>query len=392
MKFRLTLLILLIFAQLNAQTGLDKSEMRDMIAICNSFTFIDLYKSDKNIIPKDYHKVYTSGVFGMDNKFQIYKKNHTAVIHFRGSTDKQVSWLENIYAAMIPAQGVINLEGEDFPYHFADDTSAAVHSGYSLGLAFMHAELIDRIKILNDDGIYDIIITGHSQGGSLANLATAWLNNIKGKEISAKNNFRTYAFAAPMIGNQAFVNEYNRKFCDTKKSFNIINIADQIPTFPISYNDSASLKNSLWGMLFDNQSFNAKKAATEQGIIMLEDKLGQILRSVSESAHKRIVKNVGYAELPDYKKEFNYKPLGNRVELEAAPYPLMLRDSSILQNDSLMKVYKRDVNGNFTDENLYKKAGWGWQHKPYNYYATILRMYFPADYSRMKRKYLPENL
>lgn len=173
MKFRLTLLILLIFAQLNAQTGLDKSEMRDMIAICNSFTFIDLYKSDKNIIPKDYHKVYTSGVFGMDNKFQIYKKNHTAVIHFRGSTDKQVSWLENIYAAMIPAQGVINLEGEDFPYHFADDTSAAVHSGYSLGLAFMHAELIDRIKILNDDGIYDIIITGHSQGGSLANLATA---------------------------------------------------------------------------------------------------------------------------------------------------------------------------------------------------------------------------
>ena len=63
MKLRLTLLMVLICAQLNAQTGLDKSEMRDMIALCNSFTFIDLYKSDKDIIPKDYRKVYTSGVF-----------------------------------------------------------------------------------------------------------------------------------------------------------------------------------------------------------------------------------------------------------------------------------------------------------------------------------------
>ncbi|MEZ5068265.1 MAG: hypothetical protein R2847_07095 [Bacteroidia bacterium] len=75
-----------------------------------------------------------------------------------------------------------------------------------------------------------------------------------------------------------------------------------------------------------------------------------------------------------------------------APYPKMLKDSTILQNDSLMRVYKRDASGNFTDATLYKSPGWGWQHKPYNYYVTILRTYFPSQYAALPRKYLPENL
>jgi hypothetical protein len=370
----------------------DKKDLKDMIAICNSFTFLDLYKSDAAIIPAGYRKVYTSGTFGMDNRYQVYKNNRRAVIHFRGSTDKQVSWLENIYAAMIPAQGTMTVEGEAFNYRFADDTAAAVHAGYALGLAFMRHELIDRIQVLNNDDIYDIILTGHSQGGAIANMAMAWLNEIKGSEISEKNQFRTYAFAAPMTGNQAFVNEYNRKFCNMHLSYNIVNVADPIPTFPITYNDSASLKNSFWAMLFDKESFSVKKAATEQSVLMLEDKLGQLLRTVSESAHNRIVKKVGDAELPEYKKEFNYKPIGNRIEIEESPYPRILKDSTILKNDSLMRVYPRDRYGNFTDDKLYKKAGWGWQHKPYNYYVTILRMYFPHEYARLDKKYLKENL
>ncbi|MEZ5068264.1 MAG: hypothetical protein R2847_07090 [Bacteroidia bacterium] len=54
------------------------------------------------------------------------------------------------------------VEGENFNYQFAADTIAAVHSGYALGVAFMHLDLIDRIRVLNSDGIYNIIITGHS--------------------------------------------------------------------------------------------------------------------------------------------------------------------------------------------------------------------------------------
>jgi hypothetical protein len=63
----------------------DKEEALDMIALCNSFSFIELYNSDSMIIPKGYEKIYTSGVLGMENKYQVYKKGKIAVICFRGS-------------------------------------------------------------------------------------------------------------------------------------------------------------------------------------------------------------------------------------------------------------------------------------------------------------------
>jgi hypothetical protein len=66
------------------QEGFIKEEARDMISICNSFSFIELFNSDANILPKGYEKIYTSGDFGMENKYQIYKKGETAIISFRG--------------------------------------------------------------------------------------------------------------------------------------------------------------------------------------------------------------------------------------------------------------------------------------------------------------------
>ena len=69
------------------------NEAKNMAAIINSFTFLELYKSDKNIIPEGYKKRFTSGIFGMDNKYQIYQTTTKAVINLRGSTTKKlVGW------------------------------------------------------------------------------------------------------------------------------------------------------------------------------------------------------------------------------------------------------------------------------------------------------------
>ena len=57
-----------------------------------------------------------------------------------------------------------------------------------------------------------------------------------------------------------------------------------------------------------------------------------------------------------------------------------------------MRVYKKDANGNFVNKEVYIKEPWVYQHKPYNYYVTVLKMYFPADYKALKIKYLPENV
>jgi len=375
------------FSQL--QPGFNKEEVRDMIALCNSFTFIDLYNSDKDILPAGYDKKYTSGVFGMDNKYQIYQKGTIAIINLRGSTAKKMSWLENIHSAMIPAKGTMKVAGEDFTYCFARDTTAAVHSGYALGIAFLSKDILYHIDVLNREGIYDFIITGHSQGGALANLLRTYLENLQAEKVR-KNNYKTYAFAAPKIGNKAFSEEYNDRYCVNNSSFNIVNPADPIPTFPLSYNES--LSENFKSLLFDNESFSFKKMVTNSVALLLEDNLSNYIKKLSVSASRQISKEVGPVEMPDFVQDINYQNLNNRMEIKPVLYPKILRDSTILENDSLMTIYKRGEDGHFLDEELYQKESWTYQHKPYNYYVSVLEMYFPEEYYLLDRKYLMENL
>ncbi len=374
------------------QKGFEKGEAKDMIAICNSFTFLDLYNSDNAIIPKGYKKRYTSGVFGMDNKYQIFQKESVAVINFRGSTDKQLSWIENIYSAMIPAKGIIEVEGDKFEYCFAINDSAAVHSGYALGIGYLYKDLIYQINILNHEGIYDFLLTGHSQGGALCNLLRTYLENVPDSIISKLNTFKNYAFAAPMVGNKEFANEYSTRYCSDSSSFNIVNIEDLIPAMPISYNDSNYAGTNLKSLFFDRESFSIKKVLAEGGANLFQERISQLINRVGSSAAKKIGKELGTVQMPEYVKDINYHPICNRIELSPFEYPKILKDSSILMNDSLMNIYAKDENGNLTDEKFYRHGSWGYQHKPYNYYVTIMKLYFPLEYNLLKKKYLKENL
>ena len=149
-KGNIILIFLIIFsiggyAQFYSQEN--TNEAKDMAAICNSFTFLELYNSDEIIIPKGYEKIYTSGIFGMDNKYQIYQTKTKAVINIRGSTTKTISWMENIYSSMVPAKGEIVMQDETFKYEFASDTVAGVHAGYALGIAFLAKTLFITLKV-----------------------------------------------------------------------------------------------------------------------------------------------------------------------------------------------------------------------------------------------------
>jgi len=377
-------------AQINH--ALNKQEALEMIALCNSFTFLELYNSDADIIPEAYKKTYTSGVFGMDNRFQIYEKGMMAVINIRGSTDKQISWLENIYSAMIPAKGKIEIEGQTFDYTFSKDKEAAVHSGFALGLAYLHSDLISRIQMLNQKGIYDIILTGHSQGGALVNLFRAYLSYLPEDVISPKNTYKVYSFAAPMLGNKSFIQEFNTKYVDQNKAFSFINTSDPIPELPVSYNDSNFFKDNIKALLFDRESFSLKKTVSDGSILLLENKIGKYVKRFGNSTSNKISKDLGHVVMPGYVNDFNYMRQKNEIFLGKFLYPKILKDSSILENDSLMAIYPRHPNGHFVNERLYKKASWTFQHKPYNYYVSLLEMYFPTKYAVLTRRYLIENL
>lgn len=367
--------------------GFDAEEARDMIQICNSFGYLDLYKDDTAILPPGYQKVYTSPAYGMDNKFQVYSKGNKGVIHFRGSTARQSSWLENLYASMIPVKDKIVVNGNEFKYQVGEKEGSRVHAGYMLAICFFRDDLLKQISELNSKGIYDIYITGHSQGGALAQLVRAYLDYLPEKELSKKNTFKVYAFANPMIGNISFSKEYTKKYCEPGMSYLLHNPTDVVTKLPVSYNDSTFWQANLTEFLVNREGFSMSNAVLDGALYFFKDKVNELARNMSKNIEAQLLKELGEISMPAFHEDVNYVHTGNLVKISATEYPLELKDSTILKNDSLMKVYTRDVNGLFEDKSLYKKQGFTLQHKAYNYYTAILKDYFPEQYDRLEQKY-----
>ncbi|MCB0793526.1 MAG: hypothetical protein KDB88_02215 [Flavobacteriales bacterium] len=370
--------------------GFVPEEARDMAALCTVHTFQDLYGSDEAMVPAGYVRTYSSMPTALDNKFEVFRKGATAVLEIRGSTANMMSWMVNVYSAMIPASGTIQVNGKDFRYHFADDTSAAVHSGYVLGLCTMLDEVVEQLYELDADGIEDVIITGHSQGGALAHLMRAYLEHAPKGTVPKKMNFKTYSFAGPMVGDKAFAKEYEKKFCTRLTSYSIINPKDPFPGMPVSYEEgNAFSMGNMMSLLFGG---DVKAKAMGSLMNLFSGSLVGIAQSTGRSVEKRIEGALGEVIMPPFRPEVNYHPMAERIELEPFDYPLILKDSTILQNDSIMRVEQRDADGVFLNKDLYKKAPGTFHHKPYNYYVAILKRWFPLAYEELEVKILPENL
>lgn len=389
---RLLLLSLLMsiscsaFAQL--REGFDPDEVKALIAMCNSYTFKNLYGSDAEIAPKNYKKIFASPTIGMDNKFQVYTKEDCGVINFRGSTNQISSWVENMYSAMIPAQGVIQLNKTEHPYCFAKDTGAAVHSGYALAVVLLSPSFIYQIKSLNQKGIYNIIITGHSQGGALANMARAYLENLPKGVLSSKNIYKTYAFANPMCGNKAFADEYHIRYCENNMSYSIINPADLVPFMPMHYQENGKIlsKERLKAWIFGKEALDIRKIGMELVVRKFEKKLKNYVNSSNRLIEKLVSASYGSLDMPDYTHDINYYQVGNIRELQQFAYPKIQLDPEKLTEKQLSRIKPAE------DGNYYKPEPNFYQHKPYNYYVAILKEYFSRDYKNLDIKYLPENL
>ena len=368
------------------KSGFDSIEAKEMIQLCNSYSYMDLYGDDLAIVPQGYLKIYTSPVVGMDNTFQVYTHGDIGVINFRGSTDKKSSWLENIHSAIIPAEGEIETAEGLFEYKFSENSKAGVHSGYALGLAFLKKEILAQISLLNKQGVYNIILTGHSQGGSLAILTRSYLAHLKGRDVSNRNSFKVYVFAQPMVGNQEFVNEYNHDFTDGGMSFSIANPNDMVPEMPLSYNDSTYWRSNLGDLLSRDRKLNTSKMIKDGFSTVFKGGMTELVAGYGRSVDKQIEKQLGEIKLPEPMREINYSKVGNVIRIPPPEYPLELKDSSILENESFLKDNPRDSNGVFENRGLYKKVTIGQNHKPYNYYTAILKKYFPKEYVAVEPK------
>src|SRR5690606_35876524 len=159
----------------------------------------------------------------------LHESHKVMVISIRGTTANQVSWLENFYAAMVPATGSIVLSDTDtFRYKLAQHPKAAVHVGWLLGTGYLAQDMHSHLEQAWQDGDREILTVAHSQGGAISFLLSSYLRHLqKEGQIPADLVFKTYSSAAPKPGNLHYAHDYEA-ITQYNWAFNVVNAADWV--------------------------------------------------------------------------------------------------------------------------------------------------------------------
>lgn len=352
MKIILLTAAFIISYNCNAQLkpGFDKAEYLELLKICAETVDTPASKNVKLEKPAYHKMVYKSIPTELDNKWDLWISNdNIAVISIRGTTLKTESWLENFFAAMVPARGKLYLSANDtFRYKLAEDKKAAVHIGWLIGMASIAKTVIPRIDSCYKSGIKEYRIFGHSQGGAIAYLLRSYLyyQQQKGK-LPMDIVFKTYCSAAPKPGNLYYAYDYEY-ITRNGWGYTIVNTADWVPEVPLSLQTVDDYNNVN---PFKNASAMLSKQPFPQNIVMklvynnlrkpsykLRNRYKQYL---GEYAYKMVVKHVPAFEKPDFYNSSNYMRAGSPIVLvpDAAYYKLYSDTSSNVFVHHLLEPY-----------------------------------------------------
>jgi hypothetical protein len=307
--------------------GFDKAEYQELIYAHALLYDTAMTNRQKFKIPRPTHfdSIYTSPVIGLDNRWGLWKNSWVGVINLRGTTLNAVGWLENFYAAMVPARGELQVTKEyTFKYDLAANPKAAVHIGWLLGTAYLARDILPKVDSLYKTGIREFLIMGHSQGGALSYLLTAHFYSLQKQGILPKDiRFKTYASAAPKVANTYFAYEYEH-MVDGGWGYNVINSADWVPEVPFSvqtlsdFNNTNPFKNidgiirkqKLIARIGLRHAYKGLKKPSEKAQRNYEKYLGRY-------AGKIVSKNLPEYQFPTFYKSSNYVRTGPTILLLA---------------------------------------------------------------------------
>ncbi|GGB99427.1 lipase family protein [Dyadobacter sediminis] len=316
---------------LHAQNGLlkpgfDKAEYEELLRMHVLLYDPLMTDSAKTPVPKPavFKSVYKSPVIGLDNRWELWKNDdQVAAINIRGTTKNPVGWLENFYAAMVPAHGEVKLSSTFlFQYHLADHPKAAVHIGWLIGTAYLAKDILPKIDSCYKAGIKDFLVMGHSQGGAISYLLTSHLYNLQKQNRLPKDiRFKTYSSASPKAGNTYYAYEYEAMVAGGWAN-NVINAADWVPEVPFSvqtlddFNKTNPFKNidkiikkqKFFARIALRHAYRKMKKPSEKARSNYEKFLGNY-------ASKMVRKTLPEFKSPVYFKSSNYVRIGPTVVL-----------------------------------------------------------------------------
>lgn len=292
----------------------DSDEFRNVLLV--NASNMDTSFLIKSKIPFPQAKIlYRSKVVGLENRWDLWLDNRgVGIISLRGTTPSMDSWLENFYAAMVPATGEISLNNKPFKYKLSSDSNSYIHAGWLLGLASMADDIVNKINYYHKQGINEFIIVGHSQGGALAILLRAYLYYL---DVSLDYNvrFKTYASAAPKVGNINFSYDFDY-ITRGGWTYRVVNPLDWVPQMPFSIQrlNDVSKPNpfeSLENKKLSNIPFFARiylKHVYKKLDKKTTDAQEYYTKILGKKAESFVVKSI-----PDYKEQ-SFKPSFNYVD------------------------------------------------------------------------------
>lgn len=324
------LFLLLLSGTLSAQVlkpGFDKHEYIELLKIMQK-QHVDLAKwPSDTLIPKPESRfVYRSPVVGIANMWDLWQRpDGVAVLSVRGTVADPVSWLSNLYAAMVPASGQLRLANDFiFNYHLADDPKAYVHVGWLISMAYIARDMVPRIDSSYQAGTKEFLIMGHSQGGGISFLLTSYLERLKTEGKLPKDiRFKTYCSAAPKPGNLYYAYAFEN-LTRNGWAMNVVNTADWVPEVPFSIQTKNDFNTTNFFVLADPMIRKQKLAGrviarhvyrklTKPGLKAQR----QYELYLGRMASKTVKKVLPDFQAPDYAASNNYVRTGYTVPLFA---------------------------------------------------------------------------
>jgi hypothetical protein len=340
------------FAQL--KPGFMVDEYLEMLSVSRGH--IDsLIPGDKTPASTRFKKLYRSKEIGLLNRWELWEDATTAVISIRGTTADLPSWMENFYAAMVPATGSIKLENNfTFNYQLAKSEEAKVHVGWLLGLAYLQRDILPKLDSLDKAGKHQIFIMGHSQGAALSYLLRSHLHYLQQQgKLNKAFKFKTFCSAPPKPGNLYYAYDFEA-INYGGWAFSIINSADWVPETPFSIQtlrdinptnpfinlDKALKTQPLLVRLYAKRLFNRIDKSTSKAQQRFEHYMGT-------QVFKILKKTFPEMEEPQYESSNAYTRVGTPIILTPDEQYLKerpLKDAKVFSHHTYWAYYQLALN------------------------------------------------